>query len=212
MVPKMALRDEIARILNEGHAREHPDIILGAGHDETPNGGHYPSAVLIAITDRPEPGLILTQRSAQLRTHPGQVAFPGGRVDPEDADVVAAALREAQEEIGLPPGTADVIGLTDPFRTHTGYRIVPVVAVIPPDIDFVAAPDEVAAIFEVPLGYALDPARRSLHFTEFEGQRRNYHEILWKDQRIWGVTAAMLVNLSYRLDPDSIRALANGGR
>ncbi|HEX7874820.1 MAG TPA: CoA pyrophosphatase [Sphingobium sp.] len=205
----MPLRDDIARIMAQGHAREHPDIILGADIDETPEGEHLPSAVLIAITDRPRPGLILTQRSENLRKHPGQVAFPGGRVDPEDADIVAAALREAEEEIGLPPHLVDVVGLTDPFRTHTGYLIVPVVAVIPPDIDFTAAPDEVAAIFEVPLDYALDPDRRNVVFTEFEGRMRNYHEIMWKDRRIWGVTAGMLVNLSHRLDPAALRALGH---
>lgn len=205
----MALRDEIARILQEGHAREHPDIILGASPDETPGGHHLPSAVLIAITDRVDPGLILTQRSVHLRKHPGQVAFPGGRVDPDDADVVAAALREAEEEIGLPPALVDVIGTTDSFTTHTGYSIVPVVAVIPPDLDFVAEPREVDAIFEIPLAYALDPSRRNLLFTEFEGRMRDYHEILWKDRRIWGVTAAMLVNLSHRIDPRALRAIGN---
>ncbi len=207
----MGLRDDIARILEEGHRRAHPDIILGSSFDETPDGNHLPSAVLIAITDRPEPGLILTQRSENLRKHPGQVAFPGGRVDPEDADVVAAALREAEEEIGLPRALVDVIGVTDPFHTHTGYSIIPVVAIIPPDVDFVAAPDEVAAIFEVPLAYALDPTRRNVVITEFEGHQRDYHEIVWKDRRIWGVTAAMLVNLSYRLDPASLLAIGRAG-
>lgn len=205
----MALRDEIARILAEGHERDHPDIILGASHDETPDGLHLPSAVLIAITDRPEPGLILTQRSELLRKHPGQVAFPGGRVDPEDTDAIATALREAEEEIGLPRELVDVIGTTDPFTTHTGYSIIPVVAVIPPDVDFVPEPREVDAIFEIPLAYALDPNRRTLLFTEFEGKMRDYHEILWKDRRIWGVTAGMLVNLSYRLAPDSLRIIRN---
>jgi 8-oxo-dGTP pyrophosphatase MutT (NUDIX family) len=205
----MALRDDIARILAEGHTHDHPDIILGAGHDETSEGAHLPSAVLIAITDRAEPGLILTQRSETLRRHPGQVALPGGRVDPEDEDAIATALREAEEEIGLPRALVDVIGTTDPFRTHTGYFIVPVVAVIPPDVDFVAEPREVDAIFEIPLAYALDPTRRTLLFTEFGGKTRNYHEILWKDRRIWGVTAGMLVNLSYRLNLDSLRAIGN---
>lgn len=203
----MALRDEIARILADGHAREHPDILVGQPYDEGTADGHSPSAVLVAITDRPEPGLILTQRSALLRKHPGQVAFPGGRVDPEDADVVAAALREAQEEIALSPALVDVVGLTDPFRTHTGFQIVPVVAVIPPDLPFVAQPDEVAAIFEVPLAYALDPGRRRLVNGRLEGFSRDYHEILWQDRRIWGVTAAMLVNLSYRLDPSALAAI-----
>ncbi|MET0360220.1 MAG: CoA pyrophosphatase [Sphingobium sp.] len=169
-----------------------------------------PAAVLVAITDRAEPGLILTQRSAALRKHAGQVAFPGGRVDAGDADEIAGALREAQEEIGLPPDLVDVVGTTDPFRTGTGYAIIPVVAVIPPDIDFIAEPQEVDAIFEVPLHYALDPMRRRLAYTEFEGRRRDYHEILWKDRRIWGVTAAMLVNLSHRLNLDSLNAIRTG--
>lgn len=206
----MALRDDIARILAEGHERDHPDIIVGALPGEVPGMEHLASTVLIAITDRPQPGLILTQRSAHLRKHPGQVAFPGGRVDPEDAGVVAAALREAQEEIALPPDVVDVIGETDPLRTHTGFSIVPVVAVIPPDLDLVPSPDEVSAIFEVPLAYALDPSRRTLVATEFNGQPRKYHEILWEDRRIWGVTAAMLVNLSYRLDPAALTAIGRG--
>lgn len=208
----MALRDEIARILADGHAREHPDILIGAAVDDSPTGSHLPSAVLIAITDRPEPGLILTQRAEHMRNHAGQVAFPGGRVDPEDANIVAAALREAREEIGLPSDLVDVIGETDPFRTPSGYGIVPVVAVIPPDLPLVAQPDEVAAIFEVPLAYALDPTRRQQKSSEFEGRTRHYHEIFWQDRRIWGVTAAMLINLSYRLDPEALRAIGSGAR
>jgi 8-oxo-dGTP pyrophosphatase MutT (NUDIX family) len=206
----MALRDAIARILEAGHARAHPDIIIGYDRKMEEAGESRPSAVLIAITDRPQPGLIFTQRSANLRAHPGQVAFPGGRVDPEDTDAVAAALREAEEEIGLPRAVVDVIGTTDPFHTYSGYAIVPVVAVIPPDLPFVPEPDEVDAIFEVPLDYALDPDRRTMQFLmNPQGKRRDYHEILWKDRRIWGVTASMLVNLSYRLDLDAVRALAD---
>ena len=197
----MRLRDRLAQMLAEGHARDHPDIDPGILQLMEDRDDHAPSAVLVAITDRPEPGLILTQRSDRLRNHAGQIAFPGGRVDPEDADVVAAALREAEEEIALPPALVDVIGTSDPYRTHSGYAIVPVIGVIPPDIPLVPHPEEVEAIFEVPLAYALDPARRTRQTSEWEGEVRHYHEIVWEDRRIWGVTAAMLVNLSYRLDP-----------
>lgn len=208
----MLLRDRLARILAEGHARDHSEIDSGVLKMMDDGAEHAPSAVLVAITDRPEPGLILTQRSARLRNHAGQVAFPGGRIDPHDIDAVAAALREAEEEIGLSPSLVDVIGPTDPYRTHSGFAIVPVIAVIPPDIPLVPHPHEVDAIFEVPLVYALDPARRTQHETEWEGEIRHYHEIVWEDRRIWGVTAAMLVNLSYRLEHDLLREIGGGAR
>jgi len=210
---RMRLRDRLARILAEGHARDHAGIdpgMLKMVSDE--DDEHAPSAVLVAITDRPEPGLILTQRSAKLRNHAGQVAFPGGRIDPDDADAVAAALREAEEEIALAPSLVDVIGTTDPYRTHSGFAIVPVLAVIPPDIPLVPHPHEVDEIFEVPLAYALDPARRTQHEIEWEGEVRHYHEIVWEDRRIWGVTAAILVNLCYRLDPVLWREIGSGAQ
>jgi 8-oxo-dGTP pyrophosphatase MutT (NUDIX family) len=205
----MRLRDRLAVMLAEGHARDHPGIDPGM-LQLLEDRDHAPSAVLVAITDRPEPGLILTQRSDKLRNHAGQVALPGGRVDPADADVVEAALREAEEEIALPRSLVDVIGTTDPYRTHSGFAIVPVIAVIPPDVPLLAHPGEVDAIFEVPLAYALDPARRTRKQSQWNGPVRHYHEILWEDRRIWGVTAAMLVNLSYRLDRVALRGIGSG--
>lgn len=207
----MRMREILARILAQGHAMDHPGIDPGQPEDERMHDPHAPSAVLVAITERAEPGVILTQRSSRLRTHAGQVAFPGGRLDEGDPDVVAAALREAEEEIGLPPDVVDVIGTTDPYRTRTGFAIVPVIGVIPPDLPFVPHEHEVDSIFEVPLAYALDPARRTEHVVEdVDGSMRHYYEILWRDHRIWGVTAAMLVNLSYRLDPAVLRSLGGG--
>lgn len=206
----MRLREALNRLLAEGHARDHASI--DPGQDFTLSGdAHAPSAVLVAITDRAEPGVILTKRSAALRKHAGQVAFPGGRMDPGDADVVATALREAEEEIALPPAAVDILGTTDPYRTATGFAIVPVVGVIPPDLPLVPCPGEVDAIFEVPLSYLLDPDRRTRHRVQVDGQgERHYHEILWQDWRIWGVTAAMIVNLSHRLDRFALRAMDDG--
>lgn len=157
------------------------------------------AAVLIAITERPEPGLILTQRTDTLRRHAGQVAFPGGRVDPDDADAVAAALREAQEEIALPPAHVRVIGTTDRYRTGTGYDITPVIGIVPPDLMLVPSEAEVAAVFEVPLAFVLDPANHVEASAEWQGRVRTFYEIHWGDRRIWGATAGMIVNLSRRL-------------
>ena len=166
-------------------------------------GPGTPAAVLIAITDRPEPGLILTQRPDTMRRHPGQVAFPGGRVDPDDTSVVATALREADEEVALPPDAVTVIGTLAPYRTVTGFQIVPVLAVIAPDLPLVPHDREVAAVFEVPLSFVLDPANHAEQRVMFEGQERCYIEMLWRggdqERRIWGATAAMLVNLAARL-------------
>lgn len=158
-----------------------------------------PAAVLIAITDRPEPGLILTQRPDTMRRHAGQVAFPGGRVDPGDADAVAAALREAEEEVALPPSAVEIIGALDPYRTVTGFDIIPVVGVIAPDLPLVPHDREVAAVFEVPLHFVLDAANHAQRTVMFEGAERTYIEMMWGERRIWGATAAMLVNLSARL-------------
>src|SRR3546814_16554490 len=114
-----------------------------------------PAAVLVPVTDRAEPGVILTQRTKTLSRHPGQIAFPGGRVDPGDADVTAAALREAEEEIGLPPARVTVIGAADRYRTITGFEVTPIVGLVPPDLVLTPPEAEVAAVFEVTLAFLL---------------------------------------------------------
>ena len=157
------------------------------------------AAVLVAVTDRREPGVLLTQRTETLRKHAGQVAFPGGRIDPEDADAIAAALREAQEEIALPPASVAVAGTADRYRTGTGFSITPVVGVVPPDLPLVASEAEVADVFEVPLAFLLDPANHREASAVWQGVERHYYEIPWQGRRIWGATAAMIVNLSRRL-------------
>ena len=156
------------------------------------------AAVLIAITDRPEPGLILTVRREHLRTHAGQIAFPGGRIDPGE-DAVAAALREAHEEVLLPSNAVEVVRAIEPYRTVTGYIVTPVLGVIPPDLALEPHEHEVADWFEAPLTHLLDPANQRLVSALFAGQTRHYYEIMWNDRRIWGATAAMVVNLSRRL-------------
>ena len=157
-----------------------------------------PAAVLIAITDRPEPGILLTVRHERLRTHAGQIAFPGGRLDPGEG-AVAAALREANEELGLPPQTAKVVGTLADYRTVTGYVITPVVAVIPANLALTPHEPEVADWFETPLGFVLDAANQLRRTALLHGVERHYYEIPWQGRRIWGATAAIIVNLSRRL-------------
>ena len=156
------------------------------------------AAVLMAVTDRSDPGLILTVRREHMRTHAGQIAFPGGRIDPGE-DAVAAALREAHEEVLLPPAKVEVIAAIEPYRTVTGYVVSPVLGVIPPDLALEPHEHEVADLFEAPLGVVLDPANHRLASALFQGRERHYYEIVWNDRRIWGATAAMIVNLSRRL-------------
>jgi 8-oxo-dGTP pyrophosphatase MutT (NUDIX family) len=168
------------------------DII--EGHDDEP----HQAAVLVAITDRPEPGLILTVRRDDLRTHAGQVAFPGGRID-EGEDAPAAALREALEELALNPALVRLIGIADPYRTVTGYGVTPVVGVVPPDLDLIPNPAEVADWFEAPLDFVLDPANQQCMTADYQGRMRQYYRIDWQGRQIWGATAAMLVNLTRRI-------------
>ena len=194
----MTLAERLADALT---ADREPDLPYLTGDaplyesDDPPNE----AAVLVAVTDRTEPGVILTQRTETMRKHPGQVAFPGGRVDPEDADAVATALREAEEEIGLPPTAVRVAGLADRYRTGTGYHITPVVGVVAPDLPLRPSEAEVASVFEVPLAFLLDPANHRDARAMWQGSERRYTEIFWQDRRIWGATAAMIVNLSRRL-------------
>ena len=157
-----------------------------------------PAAVLVAVTDRPDPGVILTVRREHMRTHAGQVAFPGGRVDPGE-DAIAAALREAQEELLLDPAAVSVIGTADRYRTVTDYLVTPVIGVIPPDLPLEPHEHEVADWFEAPLAFILDPANQHRRSALFLGRERHYYEIDWNGRRIWGATAAMIVNLTRRL-------------
>jgi 8-oxo-dGTP pyrophosphatase MutT (NUDIX family) len=157
-----------------------------------------PAAVLVGITDRAEPGVILTVRREHMRTHAGQVAFPGGRIDPGE-DSVEAALREAWEELGLNPGAAEIVGAIDPYRTVTGYVVTPVLAVVQPDQPLSPHEHEVADWFEAPLAFVLDPTNQQYKSALFQGRERHYYEIMWGERRIWGATASMIVNLSRRL-------------
>ena len=190
----MSLVDRIARSLAADPPR---DLLLGdivEGLDEEPS----PAAVLVAITDQPAPGLILTTRRDNLRTHAGQVAFPGGRIDPGETPV-QAALREAHEELGLNPAQVTVLGEADSYRTVTGYSVTSVVGLVPAGLDLTPNPAEVAGWFEAPLDFVLDPANQRRMSAEFRGRTRHYYQIDWQGRRIWGATAAMLVNLARRI-------------
>ena len=158
------------------------------------------SAVLVGLVPRAQgTQVLLTRRTETLRTHGGQVGFPGGRIEPDDRHPAAAALRESQEEIGLPPQQVVALGFLDPFITITNYRVLPLVAVVDPAFVAVPSPDEVAEVFEVPLDYLMDMGNLQATTLDWAGKRRSVLEYDWPGQRIWGATAAMLANLHQRL-------------
>ena len=160
---------------------------------------HRAAAVLIPITDRAEPGVILTQRPTWLRSQSGQVAFPGGKVDDSDESSIFAALREAEEELNIPPARVEVIGVADTYYSGSGYSIAPVVGIIPPDLELQPNLQEVEDWFEVPLAFLLDPANSIKKETNWNGQQRSYYDMQWGERRIWGVTAGIIANLVRRL-------------
>lgn len=163
------------------------------------DGERSSAAVLVGLREGPQPRLILTVRTEHLPSHAGQVAFPGGRSDPGDADAVATALRESDEEIGLERQLVTPLGYLDCFETISGYCITPVVARIDADAMLYPAPDEVAEVFEVPLAFLLEPANLRRYTMEYRGHHRAMIEFVHGGHRIWGATAAMLLNLLQRM-------------
>lgn len=190
-----ALVDRLRRLHTAGHAIELPDL-RDDGHFAV--GQPRDAAVLAAITDRARPGFLLIHRPSNMRAHPGQVAFPGGKIDPGE-DAVEAALREANEELGIDARDVAVIGPSDIYRSGTGYSITPVVAVVPPDLPLQPNPTEVAAWFEVPVDFVFDSVNHVHQSVHWQGAERRYIEIMYREHRIWGVTAAIIANLSRRI-------------
>jgi 8-oxo-dGTP pyrophosphatase MutT (NUDIX family) len=155
-----------------------------------------PAAVLVPLINQPHGvTVMLTQRTPHLYDHAGQISFPGGRVDPGDVDRIATALREAEEETGLPQASVAIIGTLPEFDIQTGFRVTPVVGWIEPPLALKPDPFEVAEVFEVPLAFLLDPGNHRRNSDEINGRRRNYYSIPYESRNIWGATAGMLYSL-----------------
>ncbi|MGC6472578.1 MAG: CoA pyrophosphatase [Parvibaculales bacterium] len=159
-----------------------------------------PAAVLVPIIAYEEGAKVLfIRRAEKLTSHSGQIALPGGRVDADDETVAAAALREAQEEVGLNPDLVEVLGYGDTYETYTGYCIVPVVGLVQPGFDMLINPDEVADAFEVPLAHLMDRRNHVVESDQFNGRERFFYTMPYEGHYIWGVTAGMIRNLSERV-------------
>jgi 8-oxo-dGTP pyrophosphatase MutT (NUDIX family) len=158
-----------------------------------------PAAVLVGVVDRAEPTVLLTLRNAALEAHAGQIAFPGGKIEPDDPSPAAAALREAEEEIGLAPGLVDPIGHLDLYLTFSGFRILPTVARVDPGHRLTLNRAEVDEAFEVPLAFLMDAQNHALHSRDWKGVIRRYYAMPFRERYIWGVTAGILRNLYERI-------------
>ncbi len=164
------------------------------GDEGQPSSDGLPAAVLIGLVNRPAGlSILLTKRTEHLRDHAGQICFPGGRIEADDASIEAAALREAEEEIGLPPSKVDIIRRLAPYDTTTGFRIHPVVGWIEPPVTFKPDPFEVAEVFELPLSFALDPLNHQKQQHQRGTMPRSYYVLPYEGRFIWGATAGMLV-------------------
>jgi 8-oxo-dGTP pyrophosphatase MutT (NUDIX family) len=183
---------------HEGPVRS--DFDLDPGHAPSGDAALTPAAVLIALVEHVAgPSVILTRRADTLRSHTGQVALPGGHCDPGET-AWETALREAQEEIGLDPGLVTLAGLSTPYRTGSGYHIIPVVGFVAPGFTLKLNPAEVADVFETPFGFLMDPANHEQHERDFPaGVRRRFYGMTWEDRFIWGATAGILRALYDRL-------------
>jgi 8-oxo-dGTP pyrophosphatase MutT (NUDIX family) len=176
--------------------------VMRGDHSLTPGGippaiTLMPAAVLVPIVMRPpELTVLLTQRSAHLAAHAGQISFPGGSVEAQDTDPVDAALRETEEEVGLPRSHVEVVGRLDTYVTSTGFEVTPVVGLVRVPYPVRPDPFEVAEVFEVPLAFIIDPANRQRHSREYKGRTRTFYALPYEQRYIWGATAGMLVNLA----------------
>lgn len=161
-----------------------------------PSGPLTPAAVLFPIVLRdPEPTVLLTRRTDHLHHHPGQVSFPGGRVEEQDTSPIDTALRETEEEISLHRRHIELLGCLPLYRTGTGFEVTPVIGLVTPPFELVPDSFEVAEVFEVPLAFLLDPANHQTHTIEVRGQLRQYYAMPYGDHFIWGATAGMIVSL-----------------
>jgi 8-oxo-dGTP pyrophosphatase MutT (NUDIX family) len=158
-----------------------------------------PAAVLVPVVDRAEPTVILTLRTADLASHAGQIAFPGGKIDPGDQSPLGAALREAEEEIGLAPALVEPFGYLDLYLTFSGFRILPTVARVTPAYALNLNRSEVSEVFEVPLAFLMSPQNHQRHSRDWKGIIRHYYAIPYQERYIWGVTAGILRNLYERI-------------
>jgi len=187
--------------------REPQDLFRGLGPPRGDAGDHTinegkparPAAVLIPVVSRPEPTILLTQRSGDLPDHSGQIAFPGGKIDPGDATPLDAALREAEEEIGLDRRHVRPLAYMPPFLSRTGYLITPVIGLVVPPFELAINPREVVDAFEVPLAFLMDPKNHQRQSREWQGQVRHFYAMPYGDRYIWGITAGILRNLWERL-------------
>lgn len=184
----------VAEALRRGDHDLNPDML--------PQCSLRGAAVLVTLIDRAEGmTVLLTRRTDTLATHAGQISFPGGCLEPQDADAVAAALRETQEEVGLPPERVSVIGRLDTYVTRTGFEVTPVVGLVDPPVPLTPDPAEVAEVFETPLAFLLDRANHRRDSRVYNGATRHFYAMPWGDYYIWGATAGMLVNLCDVLEP-----------
>ena len=211
-VPVLSARDFFARVrarltLDVPVGIDDPNVIPKRGdHDADPVMRKIaevrpirPAAVLVPIVDRAEPTVLLTQRAQHLPNHPGQISFPGGKIEQGDASPLAAALRETEEEIGLDRGKVDPLGYLDLYMTTLGYRIVPTVARVDPGFALTLNGAEVDDTFEVPLAFLMDQANVQRHARDWQGITRHYYAISFGERYIWGVTAGILRNLHDRI-------------
>lgn len=188
--------DVLRQVLHSTPARTPFVLEDGVGDEEL-----MPAAVLFPIVLRiGEPTVLLTQRTAHLKDHPGQISFPGGRCESADPSPAHTALRETAEEIGLSPATVEIVGYLPEYRTSTGFRVTPVVATVTPPFDLCLDAFEVAEAFEVPLSFLMDPSNHQQHSLHYRGKLRHYYAMPYGDYFIWGATAGIIMSLYRALE------------